>query len=313
MLFRICESFFVQNNMQYIHLFQSYLRLEKALSPKTVESYLADIKRFAIFLSRNNKKIDEESLKNASLSDFQNFLQYLFQEKAKSTSQARFVSSLKAFYRFLQYERIIEQNPTELLEAPKTGRILPDVLTVVEIESILSAIDLSCKEGHRNRAIIEVLYGCGLRVSELINLKISQLFFNENFVRIIGKGDKERLVPIGNIAQRAVAHYMEGYRSEVKIKKGMEDILFLNRRGSKLTREMVFIMVKELACFAGIQKSVSPHTFRHSFATHLIEGGADLRAVQEMLGHTSITTTEIYTHLDRDFMRSAMAQFHPRY
>ena len=299
--------------MLYISQFHSYLRLEKSLSPKTVEAYLHDVKNFAKFLSENEERIDEQLLKDATLEDFQNYLQQLFKEKVKATSQARAVSSLKAFYRFLQYEKAIENNPTELLEAPKTGRTLPDLLSVSEIESIISTIDLSTPEGHRNKAIIEVLYGCGLRVSELINLKLSRLFFRENFIRIIGKGDKERLVPIGATAQRAVMHYIDGTRSKLKIKKGMEDFLFLNRRGSKLTREMIFIMVKEAAQQGGIQKNISPHTFRHSFATHLIEGGADLRAVQEMLGHASITTTEIYTHLDTDFIRSAIAQFHPRY
>jgi len=299
--------------MLYIPLFQSYLRLEKSLSLKTVEAYLSDITKFAHFLSQNDENIDEHLLKNASLKDFQNYLHQLFDEKIKTSSQARAVSSLKAFYGFLQYEKMIEQNPTELLEAPKIGRTLPEVLSVLEVESILTAIDLSSTEGHRNKAIIEILYGCGLRVSELINLKLSQLFFHDNFIRIIGKGDKERLVPIGETAQKAVTHYIDGFRSKQKIKKGMEDILFLNRRGAKLTREMIFMMVKELAQLSGIQKSISPHTFRHSFATHLIEGGADLRAVQEMLGHTSITTTEIYTHLDTDYIRSTIAQFHPRY
>jgi len=299
--------------MLYIPQFKSYLRLEKSLSPKTVEAYLSDVTNFAHFLSQDEEKIDEEALKNASLLDFQNYLHQLFENKTKATSQARAVSSLKAFYRFLQYEKAIDRNPTELLEAPKIGRTLPEVLSVPEIESILTAVDLSAKEGHRNKAMIEVLYGCGLRVSELISLKLSQLFFCDNFIRIIGKGDKERLVPIGETAQKAVIHYIDGYRSKQKIKKGMEDILFLNRRGSKLTREMIFMLVKDLAQIARIQKSISPHTFRHSFATHLIEGGADLRAVQEMLGHTSITTTEIYTHLDTDYIRSAIAQFHPRY
>jgi len=299
--------------LSYTLLFQSYLRLEKSLSPKTVEAYLRDVKKFAGFLSQNDEQMDETLLKEASLQDFQNYLQLLFNEQTKATSQARTISSLKAFYHFLQYEKIIENNPTELLEAPKTGRIIPDVLSIVEIESIIKSIDLSKPEGHRNKAIIEVLYGCGLRVSELINLKLSQLFFRDNFIRIIGKGDKERLVPIGTTAQKAVMHYMDGSRSQLKIKKGMEDILFLNRRGSKLTREMIFMMIKEMAQWGGIQKSISPHTFRHSFATHLVEGGADLRAVQEMLGHASITTTEIYTHLDTDYIRSTVAQFHPRY
>jgi len=299
--------------MLYIPQFRSYLRLEKSLSPKTVEAYLLDVRKFAHFLSQNDEKIENEALKNASLQDLQNYMQQIFKEKVKASSQARAVSSLKAFYRFLQYEKMIEHNPTEFLEAPKIGRTIPDVLSVTEIEAIISAIDLSKPEGHRNKAIIEVLYGCGLRVSELINLKLSQLFFRDNFIRIIGKGDKERLVPIGETAQKAVIHYVDGFRSKLKIKKGMEDILFLNRRGCKLTREMIFMMVKETVQLAGIQKNISPHTFRHSFATHLIEGGADLRAVQEMLGHASITTTEIYTHLDTDYIRSTIAQFHPRY
>jgi len=299
--------------MLYIKQFLSYLRLEKSLSPKTVEAYLRDVKKFAQFLSQGEEKIEEQLLKNVSLVDFQNYFQELFKENVKATSQARAVSSLKSFYCFLQYEKVIKNNPTELLEAPKTGRVLPDVLSVPEIESILTAIDLSSPEGHRNKAIIEVLYGCGLRVSELINLKLSQLFFRDNFIRIIGKGDKERLVPIGETAQIAVMHYINGFRSKLKIKKGMGDFLFLNRRGSKLTREMIFIIVKETAQRSDIRKTISPHTFRHSFATHLIEGGADLRAVQEMLGHSSITTTEIYTHLDTDYIRSTIAQFHPRY
>ena len=299
--------------MLYIPLFQSHLRLEKSLSPKTVEAYLFDVKKFAHFLSNDNTKIDDDLLKNASLHDFQNYMHQLFKEKWKASSQARAVSALRSFYSFLQYEKIIAQNPTELLEAPKIGRKLPDLLSVVEIESIISAIDLSEPEGHRNKAIIEVLYSCGLRVSELTNLKLSQLFFCDNFIRIIGKGNKERLVPIGTTAQKAVIQYIDGFRTQLKIKKGMEDILFLNRRGSKLTREMIFMMVKKTAQLAGILKSISPHTFRHSFATHLIEGGADLRAVQDMLGHTSITTTEIYTHLDTEYIRSTIAQFHPRY
>jgi len=299
--------------MRYIPQFQSYLRLEKSLSPKTVEAYLRDVKQFAHFLSNNDENIDEQQLLNVELQDFQHYLQHLYKEKVKSTSQARAVSSLKAFYRFLQYEKVMEHNPTELLEAPKIGRKLPDILSVIEIETIIAAIDLSKPEGHRNKAIIEVLYGCGLRVSELINLKLSQLFFRDNFIRIIGKGDKERLVPIGETAQSAVRHYIEGGRATLKIKKGMEDTLFLNRRGSKLTREMIFMMIKETAQLGGVTKNISPHTFRHSFATHLIEGGADLRAVQEMLGHASITTTEIYTHLDTDYIRSSIAQFHPRY
>ena len=302
----------MSNQGLYIPLFKSYLRLERSLSPKTVEAYISDIKKFALFLS-NDDTMDEKRLIDVSLQDFQTFLQHLFKEKTKATSQARAVSSFKAFYRFLQEEKIIINNPTELLEAPKIGRTLPDTLSIKEIESIISAIDLSTHEGHRNKAIIEVLYGCGLRVSELINLKLSQLFFRDNYIRIIGKGDKERLVPIGEVAQKAVLHYIEGVRAKLKIKKGMEDTLFLNRRGKKLTREMIFLIVKETALLADISKTISPHTFRHSFATHLVDAGADLRSVQEMLGHASITTTEIYTHLDTDYIRSTIAQFHPRY
>ena len=299
--------------MQYISLFQYYLSIEKSLSPKTVKAYITDIKKFAHFISNNENDVEYNKLKNVTLIDFQNFLHQLFIDEIKVSSQARIVSSLKAFYRFLQYENIIEHNPTDLLEAPKMGRYLPEVLSISEIETIITHIDLSSPEGDRNKAIFEVLYGCGLRVSELINLKLSQLFFRDNYIRIIGKGNKERLVPIGKTAQKAVDIYIDGYRTKQIIKKGMEDILFLNRRGSKLSREMVFMMVKDVAKRANIQKNISPHTFRHSFATHLIEGGADLRAVQEMLGHASIITTEIYTHLDTNYIRNAIAQFHPRY
>lgn len=299
--------------MLYFQQFQSFLLFEKSLSPKTIGAYLGDIEKFSRFISHNDENIVEKLLLNASLNDFQKYLQQLYKEKTKTTSQARAVSALKAFYRFLQYEKIIAHDPTELLEAPKIGRMLPDMLSISEIEAIIAAIDLSKPQGHRNKAIIEMLYGCGLRVSELVNLKLSQLFFRDNFIRIIGKGDKERLVPIGEIAQKAVLHYINGGRAKLNIKKGMEDTLFLNYRGKKLTREMIFIIVKETAKLAGIHKNTSPHIFRHSFASHLIDCGANLRAVQEMLGHSCITTTEIYTHLNTDYIRSAIAQFHPRY
>ena len=220
---------------------------------------------------------------------------------------------MRAFYRYLIYANVLETDPTELLDAPKIGMHLPDVLTVEEIQRIMEVIDLSTPEGHRNRAMAEVMYGCGLRVSELVTLRISNLFFDDGFVKVVGKGNKERLIPIGTTAMKMVNLYVDGKRKELKIKKGEEDYVFLNRRGAHLTREMVFMLVKRWVKDAGIEKTVSPHTFRHSFATHLIEGGADLRAVQEMLGHESITTTEIYTHLDQDYLRTNIALFHPRY
>ena len=294
----------------YIALFHQYIRLERSLSPKTVEAYLHDIKLLENYLQES--KI-EKTLPEVSLSVLQSFIASLYTNNIEARSQARIISGIKAFYRFLLYENYISEDPTTLLETPKMGRYLPIVLSVLEVDSIVGVIDLSIPEGHRNKAIIEVMYGCGLRVSEVVNLRISQLFFNEGFIRVIGKGDKERLVPIGHTAQKAVLWYLNGYRNEIKIKKGAEDILFLNRRGAKLTREMIFIIVKELAAIAGIEKNISPHTFRHSFATHLIEGGADLRSVQEMLGHESIITTEIYTHLDKDYIKSTIALHHPRY
>lgn len=294
----------------YIALFHQYIRLEKSLSPKTVEAYLHDVKMLENYLAEAGIA---KTLPEISLPELQSFLASLHDKNIEARSQARIISGIKALYKFLLYENHISEDPTTLLETPKTGYYLPVVLSVPEIEAIINAIDLSIPEGHRNKAIVEVMYGCGLRVSEVVNLRISQLFFNENFIRIIGKGDKERLVPIGEIAQNAVSWYLNGYRNKIKIKKGAEDILFLNRRGAKLTREMIFIIVKELASMAGIEKNISPHTFRHSFATHLIEGGANLRAVQEMLGHESITTTEIYTHLDKEYIKSTIALHHPRY
>jgi len=292
---------------KYIALFRQYILLEKSLSPKTVEAYIHDINKFRNFLGPKKR------LESVKFSDLQSFMVDLYNNKIGSRSQARIISGIKAFYHYLLFENIIKADPTELLESPKIGKHLPTVLSIPEVELILNAIDLSLPEGHRNKALIEVMYGCGLRVSELLNLKISQLHFRDDFIRIIGKGDKERMVPIGNTAQKAVMLYLEGTRQNIKIRKGFEDFLFLNRRGKKLTREMIFIIVKELAEKTGITKTISPHTFRHSFATHLIDGGADLRAVQEMLGHESITTTEIYTHLDREYIKSTLALHHPRY
>ncbi|MBR4535814.1 MAG: site-specific tyrosine recombinase XerD [Bacteroidales bacterium] len=289
-----------------IQLYKNYIKLERSLSPKTVEAYLHDVEKLNDFLGGRKK------LEDVELSDLQSFLASLYDEDMSARSQARIISGLKSFYKFMLYERRIAHDPTELLDAPKIGRHLPEVLSIPEIEAILNGIDLSKPEGHRNKAIIEVMYGCGLRVSEVVNLRISNLHFRENYVRIIGKGDKERLVPIGHTAQKAVQLYLEGYRMHLKIKRGEEDFVFLNRRGSRLSREMIFMMIKEMAAAAGIRKTISPHTFRHSFATHLVEGGADLRAVQEMLGHESITTTEIYTHLDREYVKNIIEQYHPR-
>ncbi|HWV65443.1 site-specific tyrosine recombinase, partial [Chitinophaga sp.] len=245
--------------------------------------------------------------------DLQGCVQWIAQLGMTASSQARTISGLKAFYRFLLLEDMAQEDPTQLLEAPKILRKLPDVLTFEEIEKIIAQIPLDTAEGHRNKAILETMYSCGLRVSEVINLQITQLHMDVGFIRVIGKGDKERMVPIGKDAMRQIDIYRRNVRILLPVKHGQEDTLFLNRRGSALSRVMIFLVIKELAQKAGIQKNVSPHTFRHSFATHLVEGGADLRAVQEMLGHESITTTEIYTHLDREFLRDTLARFHPRF
>ena len=290
-----------------IERFRQYLILEKSLSAKTAEAYLHDVGLLDEFLG-------EKKLENVEVADLQDFAKYLQKDQeVKATSQARILSGVRAFYRFLVLEGTLETNPAQLIDTPKLARKLPTVLSVPEVESIINAVDLSLPEGHRNRAMIEVLYSCGLRVSELIALQLSCLFFDEGYIRVIGKGNKERIVPIGSTAQKAIRLYVEGYRMSLKIKKGDADIVFLNRRGGRLSRVMVFHIVKELAEKAGITKEISPHTFRHSFATHLVEGGADLRAVQEMLGHESITTTEIYTHLDREYVQSTIALHHPRY
>lgn len=286
--------------------FKQYLLFEKGLSPKSVEAYIHDVTLLEDFLNH-------KALETATLENLQNFLRDLVEKGVATRSQARIVSGIRAFYRFLLYDGTIKDDPTLLLDAPKIGLHLPDVLSVPEIEALISVIDLSTPEGHRNRALVEVMYGCGLRVSEVVTLRLSHLFFKEGFIKVLGKGSKERYVPIGDMAKKMVSLYVDGARKKVKIKKGEEDYLFLNRRGSHLSREMVFMLVKKWAAEAGVTKSISPHTFRHSFATHLVEGGADLRAVQQMLGHESITTTEIYTHLDKDYIRSNIAQFHPRY
>ncbi|MBR3467123.1 MAG: site-specific tyrosine recombinase XerD [Bacteroidales bacterium] len=286
--------------------FRQYLVYEKGLSPKSVEAYLHDVQLLADFLG-------EDKIADATFEELQKFLKHLYESDFNARSQARIISGMRAFYRYLIYANVREDDPTELLDAPKIGMHLPDVLTVEEIQDIMDVIDLSTPEGHRNRAMVEVMYGCGLRVSELVTLRLSNLFFDDGFIKVVGKGNKERLIPIGTTAMKMVNLYVDGNRKLLKIKKGEEDYVFLNRRGAHLTREMVFMLVKKWVAAAGIDKTVSPHTFRHSFATHLIEGGADLRAVQQMLGHESITTTEIYTHLDQDYLRTNIALFHPRY
>ena len=289
--------------------FRAYLRLEKSLSPNTIEAYTKDIKRFSDYLESEELRLNPEKVEYVHLTDF---LQYINKIGIGANSQARIISGIKAFYKYLLMEDLIDHNPTELLESPKISRKLPTVLSIEEIDRLIAAIDLSKEGGERNKAILETLYGCGLRVSELLNLKISNIYFKESFIRIIGKGDKERLIPIGSTALKHINIYINEVRCHLTIQAGNEDILFLNKRGTPLSRIMIFKIIRELAKRCGIKKKISPHTFRHSFATHLVDGGADLRAVQEMLGHESITTTEIYTHLDRSYLKSTIQQFHPR-
>ncbi len=294
----------------YIKGFKSYLQLEKSLSANSVEAYLRDVGKFASYLESEKLHLGVEDIK---LNHLEGFVKAIHELGFDAHSQARIISGLRAFYKYLMVEDVVQVNPTELLSSPKLARKLPDTLSVEEINALLDSIDLSTPEGTRNRAMLEVLYGCGLRVSELVNLKISNIYADVEFIKVLGKGDKERLVPIGSQAIKYIKQYKDHVRNHLDIKKGEEDMLFLNRRGKRLTRMYVFLVIKECAAAIGLKKTISPHTFRHSFATHLIEGGADLRAVQEMLGHASITTTEIYTHLDRDYLRSTIMQFHPRY
>ncbi|MCK9219845.1 MAG: site-specific tyrosine recombinase XerD [Bacteroidales bacterium] len=293
----------------YLQGFKGHLQLEKSLSENSVEAYLHDVVKLTQYLETIGFS---EGPTKIELSHLQGFLRWITELGMTSRSQARIISGLKAFYRYLLLEDVVRKDPTELLDSPKPGRKLPVILSVDEINQLIDRIDLSTPEGKRNKAMLETLYGCGLRVSELINLKISNLSFHSGFIKVTGKGDKERLVPIGSVAQKEITYYLSTIRSHVEVQKGQEDVLFLNRLGHGLTRVMVFTIIKKLAVVAGLKKRISPHTFRHSFATHLVEGGADLRAVQEMLGHESITTTEIYTHLDREYLRSAIIQFHPR-
>ncbi|KAF2326119.1 site-specific tyrosine recombinase XerD [Flavobacterium nitrogenifigens] len=296
------------NWSRYIKDYQSYLRIERGLSKNTIENYGFDIERLCLFLETN--KIDVSPIK-ISDETLQQFI-YSVAKEVNPRSQARIISGLKSFFNYLVFEDYRNDNPLELIEAPKTGRKLPDTLSLQEIDALIETIDLSTNEGERNRAMLETLYGCGLRVSELISLKISDLFFDEGFIKITGKGNKERFVPIGSLTQKYIEIYKNAVRSNLIIKKGAEDTLFLNRRGNQLTRAMVFTIIKDLAQKMGLKKSISPHTLRHSFATHLLENGADLRSIQLMLGHESITTTEIYVHLDRSFLKEVMHSFHPR-
>jgi integrase/recombinase XerD len=293
----------------YIKKFKSYLKIELSLSANSVQAYVRDIEGFSTFLAL---KLDDSAPNQITEKHIAEFLKYVNDLGLAATTQARMLSGIKAFFNFLIIEETIKVNPTELFDSPKIGRKLPDTLSFLEIEQLLEAIDLSEPEGQRNRAILEVLYSCGLRVSELVNLKFSEIYFDEGFIQVHGKGNKSRLVPIGNDAQKYTLIYLEQVRNHIIIKKEANDIVFLNRRGNKLSRVMIFLIIKNLAKKIGLIKKISPHTFRHSFATHLIEGGADLRAVQEMLGHESITTTEIYTHLDRAYLSQVIVDFHPR-
>lgn len=294
----------------YLKGFKAFLQLEKSLSQHSVDAYLHDVQLLARFLEQQGKAI---AFENVKLGDLQQFLQSIHEQELAAASQARIISGVKAFFHYLMMEEVITRNPTELLEAPKLKRKLPDVLGVAEVEQLFTGIDHSKPEGQRNRAILETMYSSGLRVSEVIALELTNLYLDVGFIRVIGKGNKERLVPIGNEAVKYIELYRQHIRSHVAPKKGDENILFLNRRGSRLSRVMIFYIIKEAAQQAGITKNIHPHTLRHSFATHLVEGGADLRAVQEMLGHESITTTEIYTHLDRGFLRQTLEKYHPRF
>jgi len=292
-----------------IAAFKTYLRLEKSLSTNSIDAYVHDIEKLVQFLDYTNVGLGATQLKTEHL---RNFLKWVNELGMSATSQARILSGLHSFYKYLLIENLIHTDPTELVDAPRIGRKLPDTLSKEDVEILLEGVDRSTPEGERNRAMLETLYSCGLRVSELVNLKISDIFPKEAYIRIIGKGNKERLVPIGRTALKHIELYKQSVRHLIEVTKGEEDILFLNRRGSRLTRVMVFTIIKNLAQKCGVKKTISPHTFRHSFATHLLEGGADLRAVQEMLGHESITTTEIYTHIDRTFLTAQILKYHPR-
>ncbi|MHA7108933.1 site-specific tyrosine recombinase XerD [Sunxiuqinia elliptica] len=289
--------------------FENFLRLEKSLSQNSIAAYVNDINKLMVFLEGNFKRLAPEKVK---LNHLKSFVEDLNSRGVSPRTQARTISGIKSFFKYLLIEGKIQGDPTTLLESPKIGRKLPDVLTMEEIDTIIDAVDLEKPEGQRNKAMLETLYSCGLRVSELVNLKVTNLFFEQGFIKVEGKAEKERLVPVSEKAVVEINKYLNGYRKTLKISPEAENVLFLNRRGKKLSRVMIFTIIKNLAQKVGMDKKISPHTFRHSFATHLISGGADLRAVQEMLGHESILTTEIYTHLDRDYLKSTISQFHPR-
>ncbi len=289
--------------------YENYLKLEKSLSQNSVAAYINDINKLIDFLDEKFKKIAPEKVK---LQHLKSFVEWLNEKGVSPRTQARTISGIKSFYKYLLIEGKVTSDPTALLESPKIGRKLPDILSMEEIDSLIEAIDLDKSEGQRNKAMLETLYSCGLRVSELVNLKVTNLFFEQGFIKVEGKAEKERLVPVSNRAIEEINKYRNGYRQTLKIGKESQNVLFLNRRGRKLSRVMIFTIIKNLADKINLNKKISPHTFRHSFATHLINGGADLRAVQEMLGHESILTTEIYTHLDRDYLKNTIHQFHPR-
>ena len=292
----------------YIKSFQSYLKIERGLSKNTVANYTFDLERLCTFLLENTISVSPEKIKEETIQQFI----YSVSKEVNARSQARIISGLKSFFLYMIFEDYRTDSPMELIEAPKIGRKLPDTLSVDDIDNLIAAIDLSTPEGERNRAILETLYGCGLRVTEITTLKISDLFFDEGFIKITGKGDKQRFVPIAKSTQKYIEFYKNNIRNHLDIVKGHEDTLFLNRRGKQLTRAMIFTIIKTLAVKINLQKNISPHTLRHSFATHLLENGADLRSIQMMLGHESITTTEIYVHLDRKHLTQIVNTFHPR-
>jgi integrase/recombinase XerD len=293
----------------YINGFRIYLQIELSLSLNSISAYLRDISKLIGFVEEQYAGLMPSEITQDHLHEF---ILWVSKPGMSARSQARMISGIRSFFKFLLLEGIVIHDPTQLLDMPRIGRKLPDTLSTIEINKIIDSIDLSAQEGERNKAILETLYGCGLRVSELTGMQISDIYFNEGFVRIRGKGKKERLVPIGRVALKQISTYMQQVRVHQNIRKGSEDTLFISNRGSKLSRVMIFNIIKKHAELAGIHKAISPHTFRHSFATHLVEGGADLRAVQEMLGHASITTTEVYTHLDRQYLRSVILDYHPR-
>jgi len=289
--------------------FETFLRLEKSLSQNSIAAYINDINKLMAFLDESFKRLTPEKVR---INHLRSFIEYINDRGVSPRTQARTISGIKSFFKYLLMEGKINSDPTTLLESPKIGRKLPDVLTMEEIDMIIDGVDLTKSEGQRNKAMLETLYSCGLRVSELVNLKVTNLFFDQGFIKVEGKSEKERLVPVSSKAIEEITKYIQGYRKTLKISPDSENVLFLNRRGKKLSRVMIFTIIKNLAEKVGLNKKISPHTFRHSFATHLISGGADLRAVQEMLGHESILTTEIYTHLDRDYLKNTITHFHPR-